>query len=224
VQLAPLVITLFKQLERFIKEDGWTPDDGSAVISVPASKIPDIAKLIASIVVEDFKHFMSARQTHPCQIFWDEFQAAGNESMSELMSQSRSWHCGVCLATQDINKLGDELQQKKLVSDTTTMIAFRTDESAGFVAKRSGTVRKARVTMQIDEGNTGTRGTVGEDEDYRIDPNDIAQLPDGYCYILKNRTYAKVLFNEPEVSVNVSPEPIYRPPTPPPAADVKEYK
>ena len=204
-------VGLFLQLERFFTEDGWTPEEGSAIISVPASKIPDTAKALAGIIVEDFKHFMSARQKRPCQIFWDEFQAAGNESITELLSQSRSFNCGVVLATQDINKLGDELQQKKLTSDTTTLISFRTQQSAGFVAKMSGTVKKARVTMQIEEGVAATKGTVGEDEDYRIHPNDIAQLPDGFCYILKNRTFAKVKFNMPDIPANVSPEPIYIP-------------
>jgi hypothetical protein len=219
--------TPFKHLERFIKEDGWTPVEGSAIISVPASKIPETARAIAGVIVEDFKHFMSARQQRPCEILWDEFQAASNESITELLSQSRSFHCGVFLATQDINKLGDELQQKVLTSDTTTMIAFRTQQSAGFVAKMSGTVRKARITKQIVEGGVGVGGSVTEDEEYRIHPDDIAQLPDGYCYILKNRTYCKVKFNKAVIPDNVAPEPVYIPApmpvsSPPPAEEPKK--
>ncbi len=209
-KLATKVSPVFENLERFIGEDGLTFDDGSLIISVPASKISDTAKKIADCLVEDLKHFMSSRQRKPAQVFWDEFQAAKNDSITEFLSQARSFHCGAVLATQDINKLGTDLQQKALTSDTTTCIAFRTQQSADFVARLSGSIRQARTTLQVQDGEVD-RYSVGEETEYRIHPNDVAQLPDGYCFILRQRTYAKVLFNQPVIPANVSEEPIYTP-------------
>jgi len=206
-------IAIFKQFERFIAEDGWTPDDGSAVISVPASKIPETAQAIAGVLVEDFKHYMSARQQRPAQIFWDEFQAARNDSITEFLSQARSFHCGAVLATQDINKLGNDLEQKALTSDTTTLISFRTQQSADFVAHLSGSVKKPATSFQVREGVEDSY-SVREETEYRIHPNDVAQLPDGYCFVLRQRTFCKVLFNEPVIPGHddVAAEPIYTPP------------
>jgi hypothetical protein len=119
------------------------------------------------------------------------------------------------LATQDINKLGTELEQKALTSDTTTLISFRTQQSADFVARLSGSVKKQAVTFHFSEGETDNQGSVREENDYRIHPNFAAQLPDGFCYILRHRTFCKVRFFLPDIPPDVPPEPVYTPPPKP---------
>jgi hypothetical protein len=218
-KLAVKALPILKQFERFISADGYTFDDGSLIISVPASKIPETAQKFAAILVEDLKHFMSARQKVPCQIFWDEFQAAGNQSITEFLSQARQFQFGAVLSTQDVNKLGSELDQKVLTSDTTTFIAFRTQQSAEFVAKLAGTIERPEVSMHLLEGGIGDEGSVRMQPAWRIDPNRLAQLPDGECYVLKGRAYAKVLVNRITDFPDVPPEPVYPPPPPMPAIE-----
>lgn len=206
-----------EDMESFISEDGVSFDDGSLIISVPSAMYPDTAKTIGDVIVEDLKHFMhpaSGRLKRPCFIVWDEFQAAENKEITGILSQGRQFNCGVLLATQDVNKLGLERDQKVLTSDTTTLIAFRTQQSAEFVAKMAGTVKTPRLTNHIIEGVAGDEGTVSEMDAWKIDPNDQARLGDGFANVVRQRFVVTVRFDMPVIPNNVPPPPT--PPAPPP--------
>jgi hypothetical protein len=226
-RFANKLANILDEFEGILTEDGYTFEEGSVIFSVPASMYPDTAKKFAEVLIEDLKHYMhpkSQRQKGDCQIIWDEFQAADNNSITGILSQSRQFHVGVVLATQDVNKLGSDLQQKVVTSDIATVIALRTDQSAEFVTKLAGTVERPVYTARISEGQTEPEGSVRNEWKSRIDPNELAQLPNGYCFLVKHRTIAKLKLdhieefpmppNPPELPP-VQPVPPAQPPEPP---------
>lgn len=216
---------ILEQFDGVITEDGYTFDEGPVVVSVPAAMYQDSSSKFAELLIEDLKHFMhpaSGRQRGPTVVIWDEFQAANNTSITSLLSQSRQFQLGVILATQDINKLGVELQQRVLASDIATTICLRTDHSAEFVTRLAGTIETPAYTARISENQTEAEGSVRSEYRSRIDPNKLAHLPNGHAYLIKHKRVARIELDY----ISEFPKPPVKPITPveePPKSTYRKF-
>jgi type IV secretory pathway TraG/TraD family ATPase VirD4 len=161
---------------------------------------------------------MGNRQKKAALLLIDEFHAFDNESITWLLSMARAFSVAVVIATQSTMSLGPDLQQRLLMSNTTTVIAFRTQYPEE-ICKRAGTKPETTHSMQHEYGVMTGLGNSRTEEAWKIHPNAIRQLPTGYAYIIRQGTYACVHFHQVTDIPNVAPEPDYTPAPPPPPAE-----
>lgn len=225
--LALLLSPIINELGGVITQSGYGLEDGNVIFSVRTESIPDTARRFFALFVEDAKDYIGNRQKKPAALIIDEFHAFNNESITWLLSMARSFKLAVILATQSTASLGKDLQQKLLLSNTTTVISLRTMFPED-ICNLAGTIEAPLHTHQVDSGSFTSMGSVRIEDKYRIDPNDVARLPNGYAYLVRQRTYAKFRFYRQTIDLSsLPPELTYTPPPPPsdePPPDVMELK
>jgi hypothetical protein len=100
-----------------------------------------------------------------------------------LLERLRSFGVGVVIASQSVEGLHDDPGERaRLLGSASTVIAHRLADPEA-VAGRAGTVQRAERSHQLDQLGATGMGSLRIQETYRIDPNDLRNLPPGVAWI-----------------------------------------
>jgi hypothetical protein len=140
---------------------------------------------LARYLLEDFLHYASTRKTagRKALLIVDEFSALRVSNAAALLERLRSFGCGVVIAAQSVEGLHDDPNERaRLLGAATTVIAHRLADPE-LVAARAGTTKRAERSHQLDPTGATGMGSLRIQETYRIDPNDLRNLPPGVAWI-----------------------------------------
>jgi type IV secretory pathway TraG/TraD family ATPase VirD4 len=151
----------------------------------------DSSKRFLRFFIDDLRDYVGNRQEAPGIMVIDEFASFGNETIVNLLSLARSAGLSIVLATQDISMLGDELLQKKITSNTRTMILMNTTYPE-MIAMLAGTHFQVEASVQMIENEPSgvTSGRV--QHTFNVTPNAVRSLPAGGAFIIRNNAAAKI--------------------------------
>jgi hypothetical protein len=159
------------------------------------------------LFIDDIRDFIGNRQTEPGIMVIDEFSSFGNETIVNLLSLARSAGLSIVLATQDISMLGDELLQRKITSNTRTMILMNTTYPE-LIAMLAGTHFQVEASVQMVEGQPSgvTSGRV--QHTFNVTPNAVRSLQAGAAFVIRNNAAAKVQVSRVTDIPEAPPEPV----------------
>jgi hypothetical protein len=149
---------------------------------------------LARYLLEDFLHFASSRKNPDRKVLLivDEFSALRVSNAATLLERLRSFGVGVVIASQSIEGLHDDPNERaRLLGAATTLVAHRLADPEP-VAARAGTIKRAERSHQLDQVGATGMGSLRIQETYRIDPNDLRNLPPGTAWITTAGRAAKV--------------------------------
>jgi hypothetical protein len=173
----------------------WAYEDTHAsYILLDGVALGDDTPRLARYLLEDFQHYAATRKGpgRRALLIVDEFSALRIPNAAALLERLRSFGVGVIIASQSVEGLHDDPGERaRLLGAATTLIAHRLADPEP-VAARGGTVQRAERSHQLDHlGATGL-GSLRIQETYRIDPNDLRNLPAGVAWITTAGRAAKV--------------------------------
>ena len=167
------------------------------VFSLDSSNYPELAALVANLIIQDLKTLSSELRDDPApqptQIFIDEFSAIGSENIIGLINKSRDAGLPVTLSTQALGDLRrvNEAFMDQLLGIINSFIIHRAnkDDDAIVYAGLTGLEKKYRFAQTVEmtaqrfggigKGSGTGGGRVEEYEDYRVSPNEIQELDMG---------------------------------------------
>lgn len=196
------------------------------VFSLDSSNYPELAALVANLIIQDLKTVSSELRDdpapYPTQIFIDEFSAIGSDNIIGLINKSRDAGLPVTLSTQALGDLRrvNEAFLDQLLGIINSFIIHRAnkDDDAMVYAGLTGTVKKKRFAQTVEytvgrfggigKGSGTGGGRVEEYEDYRVSPNEIQELQTGeMIYLTKSPNMIEKVTVIPEGDVDVMIEP-----------------
>ena len=173
----------------------WAFEDTRAsYLLLDGVALGDDTPRLARYLLEDFLHFASARKQPDRKVLLivDEFSALRVSNAAALLERLRSFGAGVVIAAQSIEGLHDDPSERaRLLGAASTVIAHRLADPEP-VAARAGTVKRAERSHQLDQVGVTGGGSLRIQETYRIDPNDLRNLPPGVAWITTAGRAAKV--------------------------------
>jgi len=206
-QLALQLLPVITELERKVAPHGFALEDTScAIFSIRTQTVSDIAQRFLHYLIEDFKDYIGNRQTRPAELLLDEYAPFKSENMHSLLSLARSSNLGVGILTQDVATLGDEQMQQLILANTRTKILMATDFPEA-IAKLAGTEYQPESSYQHLEGEQTGVGTTRIQHTFKIDPNEVAKLPAGQAFIIRQREVAKFYVHRVNHIPSAPPEP-----------------
>jgi len=149
---------------------------------------------LARYLLEDFQHYASARKPlgRKALLIVDEFSALRVPGAAALLERLRSYGVGVVIASQSVEGLHDDPGERaRVLGAASTVIAHRLADPE-LIAERAGTVQRAERSHQLDHLGATGMGSLRIQETYRIDPNDLRNLPAGVAWITTAGRAAKV--------------------------------
>lgn len=208
-QLALQLMAVVFELEGKVRRDGFCLEEARcAVFSIRTQTVSDIAQHFLHYLVEDFKDYIGNRQKRPALLVIDEFATFKSENLHALLSLARSSHLGVILATQDVVTLGDERMQQLILANTRTKILMATDFPEA-ISKLAGTELHPESSYQHMNGEATELGTTRIQHAFALDPNEVARLPTGDIFVIRQREVAKVHVHQVTGIGEPPPEPTY---------------
>ncbi|MDQ1567742.1 MAG: hypothetical protein QOF96_2622 [Actinomycetota bacterium] len=164
----------------------WAFEDCHAsYILLDGVALGDDTPRLARYLLEDFLHYASTRKAEgrKALLIVDEFSALRVSNAAALLERLRSFGCGVVIAAQSVEGLHDDPSERaRLLGAATTVIAHRLADPE-LVAARAGTTKRAERSHQLDPTGATGMGSLRIQETYRIDPNDLRNLPPGVAWI-----------------------------------------
>jgi hypothetical protein len=219
LQLSPVIT----DLEGKVTPSGFALEETNcAVFSIRTQTVSDTARRFLHYLVEDYKDYIGNRQQRPAILILDEYAPFKSENMHSLLSLARSSNLGVIIATQDIVTLGDAQMQQLILANTRTKILMATDFPED-IAKLAGTEYQPESSYQHVDGEATHLGTTRIQHAFKIDPNEVAKLPAGQAFVIRQREVAKIHVHRVATIPDVPPEPEYQK-TPEKPASKKERK
>jgi Cdc6-like AAA superfamily ATPase len=206
-ELARKFRPLWRVFKDIITPEGFAIEDAKcAVFSIRTQSALDSSKRFLKFFIDDIRDFIGNRQTEPGIMIIDEFASFGNETIVNLLSLARSAGLSIVLATQDISMLGDELLQKKITSNTRTMILMNTTYPE-LIAMLAGTHFQVEASVQMVEGQPSgvTSGRV--QHTFNVTPNSVRSLQAGAAFVIRNNAAAKVQVSRVTDIPEAPPEP-----------------
>jgi hypothetical protein len=173
----------------------WAFEDTHAsYLLLDGVALGDDTPRLARYLLEDFQHYAAARKPagRKALLIVDEFSALRVPNAAALLERLRSFGVGVVIASQSVEGLHDDPNERaRLLGAATTVIAHRLADPEP-VAARAGTVQRAERSHQLDHHGATGMGSLRIQETYRIDPNDLRNLPPGVAWITTAGRAAKV--------------------------------
>ena len=186
----------------------WAFEDTRAsYLLLDGVALGDDTPRLARYLLEDFQHYASNRKTpgRNALLIVDEFSALRVSNAAALLERLRSFGVGVIIASQSVEGLHDDPnEQARLLGAANTLIAHRLADPEP-VAARAGTRRQAERSHQLDPHGATGLGSLRIQETYRIDPNDLRNLPAGVAWITTAGRAAKVCVSRGRQSTLASP-------------------
>lgn len=174
------------------------------VFSLDSSNYPELASLLANLIIQDLKTVSSELRDdpapNPTQIFIDEFSAIGSENIIGLVNKSRDAGLPVTLSTQALGDLrrvnASFLDQLLGIINSFIIHRANKDDDAEVYAGLTGTEKKVRFAQSVEmsvgrlggigKGSGTGSGRVEEYEDFIVTPNEIQELDMGeIIYVTK---------------------------------------
>lgn len=183
-----------RELAPVVRPDGFVLEQArSAIFSIRTQSVGDTAARFLQYFIEDIKDFVGKRQQkdRSAVLIIDEFGSFGNKNILALLTQARSAHVGVVLATQDIASLGDEATTRNVLANTRTKLLMASDFPEE-VAKLAGTRYQVESSIQHNEGETTGMGSARIQHAFKIDMNEAGRLQPGEGFIIRQRYAAKL--------------------------------
>jgi hypothetical protein len=149
---------------------------------------------LARYLLEDFLHYAAVRKAagRRALLIVDEFSALRVSNAAGLLERLRSFGVGVVIASQSVEGIHDDPNERaRLLGAASTVIAHRLADPE-LVAARAGTAKRAERSHQLDPTGATGMGSLRIQETYRIDPNDLCNLPPGVAWITTAGRAAKV--------------------------------
>jgi hypothetical protein len=173
----------------------WAYEDTQAsYILLDGVALGDDTPRLARYLLEDFQHYASSRKPpdRRALLIVDEFSALRVPNAASLLERLRSFGVGVVVASQSVEGLHDDPGERaRLLGAASTVIAHRLADPEP-VAARAGTVQRAERSHQLDHLGVTGMGSLRIQETYRIDPNDLRNLPAGVAWVTTAGRAAKV--------------------------------
>jgi Cdc6-like AAA superfamily ATPase len=191
-ELARKFRPLWRVFKNLIVPEGFAIEDiNTAVFSIRTQSALDSSKRFLKFFIDDIRDFIGNRQHDAGVMIIDEFASFGNETIVNLLSLARSAGLSIVLATQDISMLGDELLQKKITSNTRTMLLMNTMYPE-MIAMLAGTHFQVETSIQMIEGEPSgvTSGRV--QHTFNVTPNAVRSLPRGAAFLIRNNAAARI--------------------------------
>lgn len=191
-ELARKFRPLWRVFKDLIVPEGFAIEETQgAVFSIRTQSALDSSKRFLRFFIDDMRDFIGNRQEAPGIMVIDEFASFGNETIVNLLSLARSAGLSIVLATQDISMLGDELLQKKITSNTRTMILMNTTYPE-MIAMLAGTHFQVEASVQMIENEASgvTSGRI--QHTFNVTPNAVRSLPAGGAFIIRNNAASKL--------------------------------
>lgn len=208
------LLPIINELSAVVRPEGHSIRERCMHFSLCVPNASEPAKRFFAFQVEVFKSEMirmKAEGKHGI-IIVDEHPAFENESVKGLLSMARSFGIGVVLSSQSTVSLGEVHIKNLLMANMATLVAMRMPyPGSEDIAKIAGTVDRPEYSIHLIEGQFGDEGSVRYQPAWNIQPGDIAQLPNGHAYILRQQKWIRVHFDRARIPTNVPPEPTYSP-------------
>ena len=173
----------------------WAFEDTRAsYLLLDGVALGDDTPRLARYLLEDFQHYAAGRKEpgRKTLLIVDEFSALRVSNAAALLERLRSFGAGVIIAAQSIEGLHDDPNERaRLLGAASTVIAHRLADPEP-VAARAGTIKRAERSHQLDQVGATGGGSLRIQETYRIDPNDLRNLPPGVAWITTAGRAAKV--------------------------------
>jgi hypothetical protein len=173
----------------------WAFEDTPAsYLLLDGVALGDDTPRLARYLLEDFQHYAATRKEpgRKALLVVDEFSALRVPGAAALLERLRSFGVGVVIASQSVEGLHDDPGERaRLLGAASTVIAHRLADPEA-VCARAGTVQRAERSHQLDHLGATGMGSLRIQEAYRIDPNDLRNLPAGVAWITTAGRAAKV--------------------------------
>lgn len=192
----------------------WAFEDArAAYFSIDTLGLARHATGASRVIFEDFVQFFRRRNAGRRVLFIiDEFSAIAKAGgMPERIEQGRS--AGVCFALlpQSVAGMGGEEEAERIMAAVGTVALFRTAEPERF-ADLAGTQMRPEYSQQTDrdmgsQGRATGRGQVRLQHQPRVPYNEVRQLEDGECFVIRRGRAMKLrVLPPPEVTTANPPE------------------
>lgn len=202
-ELAPRLRSLLREFLPCVGEEGFALETTPfAIFSLRTQSVGDTARRFLDFLIEDLKDFVGKRQRHPGVLIIDEFGQFDNAGIVDLLTLARTYRMGIVLATQDLSTLRDPVVTKQVLSSTRTRLLMATDYPDE-LGKLAGTILRVEASLQHEEGNPTGLGSARIQDSFKIDMNEVAQLPPGEAFLIRQRCTAKLrirVVDEPMIS------------------------
>ncbi|MCA1845533.1 MAG: type IV secretory system conjugative DNA transfer family protein, partial [Actinobacteria bacterium] len=173
----------------------WAFEDTRAsYILLDGVALGDDTPRLARYLLEDFQHYAAARKPagRRALLVVDEFSALRVPDAASLLERLRSFNVGVVIASQSVEGLHDDPNERaRLLGAASTVVAHRLADPEP-VCARAGTVQRTERSHQLDHLGATGMGSLRIQGAYRIDPNDLRNLPAGVAWITTGDRAAKV--------------------------------
>lgn len=185
---------LARPLKETVDTTGFNLEDSHcAIFSLRTQSVGVDAKQFLNFLIEDVKDWVGKRQPPDVEalLIIDEFGSFNNESINEVLTLARSSKVGVILSTQDVAQLGDERAKRKILANCNTYFLMKTNFPEELV-NLAGTIYAVEPSFQIENGLPTGMQSARIQHQFKIPPNDVAQVRPGQCYIINSRYALKM--------------------------------
>jgi hypothetical protein len=166
----------------------------AAWISIPGTTAPQTAGDLASWLLALIAGLAQSEQRRATLIILDEFSAVGQDvraskALAGLLERTRSAKIAIVVGAQSLPSLGEQVD--RLVHTVGTVICHRSPAPEAIV-ELAGTVPVWEDTLEI-HGFGQRMATSGRRQNqFRISPNLVRQLPVGECVVVHQGLWAHV--------------------------------
>lgn len=205
------ISSLARPLKQVVDPDGFSLDNSrSAIFSLNALSAGDTALRLFEFLLEDVADFISNRKdpNEDALLVVDEFGVIPASTMAKLLKLARGKRMGIVIATQNTASLGDEQMSEEILSDTITTMLLNTKFPEKIV-ETAGTKWQVEGSLQHEEGALTGMGSARFQHAFKIDPNEVRQLPSGKGFVFRYGRQSKVSFamlGQDEIPTNTPPE------------------
>ncbi len=153
------------------------------------------------------------RHQGPLKIYIDEISniTKNTHHVLKMATMNRAFEKALFVASQSPTNLGDKETTREIVRNMRNRILMASDKPDE-ISELAGTLPQIEQTLQTQEGENTTMGTVGARETFAITPNDVGQLAPGEAFFFRQRCVKKILIKQ-----------VTNLPDPPPEPQAKEY-
>lgn len=195
-------------------------DSGAIVcLSLDSLGYAETAAMLGAMAVLDLKSIAGMRleriesgeQVRPTLVMVDEFSGMGGDHLLALVARARAAGMAALLSTQDVADLTavSDAFRDQVLGNTATKLVHRqvVPESAETLAAIAGTREAWDETLQVEQGvrrqvlgglrggwlgeGTGL-GTVRATRHYVVHPDELKQLPDHHCVVMRSHPVSRV--------------------------------
>jgi type IV secretory pathway TraG/TraD family ATPase VirD4 len=172
-------------------------------------QFPHYANMLGKLIINDLKSIASTKISQKDNSYTfcilDEFSIFADEQVVNLINQGRS--AGFCtfLATQslaDLSKFKGEVLLEQIISNCNNYIFQRQNnpKDANLIANIIGEYTKYNVEHLINEQNISHK--INLTKDFRVSPDEVKYLPQGYGYYLGKNEGKLCLFKSRFSEIN----------------------